>query len=83
MRKGKINRKKLRDELLALVGVILGVAWFILGITKTVPGMETTLTKIVSLIISIGPIGGLFIASLAVFYFIDVIDTEYLRDEAR
>lgn len=81
--KKNINKKKLRDEVLAFLGFILGIVWFILGATKTTPGIKNAFCEILTIAISGGTIGGIALALLCLFYFVEVRNTKYPRNKAR
>ena len=50
----RINKRKLKDEVIMLVLAILGIVIFICNMTKTVPGFGNPIAGMVSWIIAYG-----------------------------
>ena len=69
----RINKKKLKDEMVMLALAILGIVIFICNMTKTVPGFGNPIAEMV------GP--AVTLMSLLCFW--DIRNTKYPRKRAR
>ena len=79
MKRRKINMRKLRDELLCLAGVVLGIVVFILNATKTIPGTNGIIEAFVSFIIGYGFLIGPAIVLMSISVFWEIRNTNYSR----
>lgn len=79
----RINKRKLKDEVIMLVLAILGIVIFICNMTKTVPGLGNPIAKMVSCIIAYGFWIGPGVTLLALLCFWDIRNTKYPRKRAR
>lgn len=75
----KINKRKLRDELIFLGLAVFGIVLFILNITKTAPGMEGTFSIIVTTVIAYGFFIGPVLTFLGIGSFLEVRKKKYSR----
>lgn len=73
----KINKRKLRDELLAIGIVLIGVIWLICGIKKIAPGMDGIISSIVTMLVAVGFIGGLVCIGIGIAIFFEVRNKRY------
>lgn len=75
----KINKRKLRDEMICLGLTVLGIILFFLNITKTAPGMEGTFETIITTVIAYGFFIGPVVAFLGIGSFLEVRNKKYSR----
>lgn len=73
----RINKRKLRDELLSIGIVLSGVIWFICGIKKIVPGTDDFFSLFLTSIISLGYLGGLPWIAMGVCAFFEIRKKKY------
>ncbi len=75
----KVNKKKFRDEMLAIGVILIGVIWFICGIKKIAPGMDGIITSIATMLVSVGYLGGIGCIGLGIASFFEVRNKKYSR----
>lgn len=74
----KNNEKKLRKEIfLPIIGIIVGVIWFILGWEHIAPGTGNKLALLVTMLISVGIFGGIAVISFCTYYLYVAIRCRY------
>lgn len=79
----RINKKKLKDEMVMLALAILGIVIFICNMTKTVPGFGNPIAEMVSWIIAYGFFIGPAVTLMSLLCFLDIRNTKYPRKRAR
>lgn len=79
----RINKRKLKDEVIMLVLAILGIVIFICNMTKTVPEFGNPIAGMVSWIIAYGFFIGPAVTLMSLLCFWDIRNTKYPRKRAR
>ena len=79
----RINKKKLKDEMVMLALAILGIVIVICNMTKTVPGFGNPIETVISYVIAYGLFIGPGVTLLALLCFWDIRNTKYPRKRAR
>lgn len=75
----KVNKTKLRDELLTVGVILIGVIWFICGIKKIAPGMDGIISSIITMLVSVGYLAGPGCSILGICGFFEVRNKKYSR----
>lgn len=78
-----INKKKMRDELLCAVSVILGVIFCIINFKYAMPGTDGDMNKVIAFFVSIAWLPGILFIVGGIATFIEVRDKKYPRNKAR
>ena len=80
----RINKKKLKDEMVMLALAILGIVIFICNMTKKVPEFgNNPIEEMVSWIIAYGFFIGPAVTLMSLLCFWDIRNTKYPRKRAR
>lgn len=79
----KIDKKKLRDELLAGAMVIFGVICIFINLKYSTPGTSGDMNKALAFFISVCWIPGSLLIVGGIATFIEVRDTKYPRKKTR
>lgn len=79
----KINKKRLRDELLCAVSVILGIILCIINFKYAIPGTPGDINKVLAFCISVSWLPGILLIVGGIAQFLVVLDKKYPRNKAR
>lgn len=79
----KINKKKLRDELLCIVAIVVGVVFCIINFKYAMPGTSGDMNKVVAFCISVAWAPGIAFIIGGIVMLIEVRDTKYPWNKAR
>lgn len=79
----RINKKKLRDELVMIGFAILGIIIFICNMKKVIPGFGNPIETVVSYVIAYGFFIGPLITVIATASFWEIRNKRYPRKRTR
>lgn len=79
----RINKRKLRDEVICLIIAILGIIIFVCNMTKIVPGMDNAIEQLITAIVAYGFLIGPALAFGGLVCFWEVRNTRYPRKRTR
>lgn len=77
----RINKKRLRDEGLCLIAVIIGIALIVINFIYATPGTSGDMNKVLAFCISIAWTPGIMLIVGGIAEFLVVLDKEYPRSK--